>query len=426
MICPASFKRFLTLIAAFAVTALVISVVNTKWTASALTHILIFGILAVASESFPVTLPKGGFVTVSYAIFYSTMILFPGGVALSVSALGGLLVFGKAANGKFLLIRVFNTSRYILSQTVAQFILKLAGIGGGLHLKTRTLLIYIAVSIIYTIINIVFGSIGLGLLQNKSAWSIWSGNICLILPSLMALAPVGYLMAFMYYHYGLLGLFLLYIPLLASYRSFKHYINIRESHLNTVEALVQALEAKDKYTSGHSTRVEKLSVIIAKGIGMTENKIEILKYAAILHDVGKIGVSDTILNKEGKLCEVEWYSIRSHPVIGQKIIKSMKFMFDIGQVVRHHHERYDGKGYPDGIKGEEIPIESRIIAVADTYDAITSNRSYRKGKPHDEAIEELKRVAGSQLDPQLVEIFCKIVKSEIECQTDYVAGVQMD
>ncbi|MCO5385984.1 MAG: HD domain-containing protein [Desulfosporosinus sp.] len=110
---------------------------------------------------------------------------------------------------------------------------------------------------------------------------------------------------------------------------------------------------------------------------------------------------------------MEWEAIRSHPVIGQTIIKGIKFLFDIGQVVRHHHERFDGKGYPDGIQGEEIPLESRIIAVADTYDAITSDRSYRKGRTHDEAIAELKRVAGSQLDPKIVEIFCNVVTDEV-------------
>ncbi|KJR48445.1 HD-GYP domain [Desulfosporosinus sp. I2] len=188
---------------------------------------------------------------------------------------------------------------------------------------------------------------------------------------------------------------------------------MRENYLSTVEALVQALEAKDTYTSGHSERVGKLAVAIAEGLEMSDDKIQSLKYAAVLHDVGKIGVSENILNKEGKLLDSEWEIIRSHPVMGQTIIKSIKFLFDIGQVVRHHHERIDGNGYPDGIKGIEIPLESRIIAVADTYDAITSDRSYRKGSTHDEAIAELKRVADTQLDPEIVEIFCKVVTNEM-------------
>jgi len=192
---------------------------------------------------------------------------------------------------------------------------------------------------------------------------------------------------------------------------------MRENYLNTVEALVQALEAKDAYTSGHSERVGKLVVAMGEEIKMSEEKIQSLKYAAVLHDVGKIGVSEIILNKEGELLDSEWEAIRSHPVIGQTIIKGIKFMFDIGEVVCHHHEHYDGKGYPDGIKGIEIPLESRIIAVADTYDAMTSDRSYRTGSTHDEAIAEIKKVSGSQLDPELVEIFCKVVTSELTVRT---------
>jgi len=229
----------------------------------------------------------------------------------------------------------------------------------------------------------------------------------------------------LYKNWGPLGLFLLFIPLLASRHSFQLYVDMRENYLNTVEALVQALEAKDTYTSGHSERVGKLAVAMAEGLEMSEDKIQFLKYAAVLHDVGKIGVSEIILNKEGKLLDAEWEAVRSHPVIGQTIIKGIKFLFDIGEVVRHHHERYDGKGYPDGIKGIEIPLESRIIAVADTYDAITSDRSYRKGGTHDEAIEELKRVAGAQLDPELVEVFCKVVTNELIAQMVSVGQAQI-
>ncbi|SPF53199.1 Putative domain HDIG-containing protein (fragment) [Candidatus Desulfosporosinus infrequens] len=261
--------------------------------------------------------------------------------------------------------------------------------------------------------NMTVVAIALGILQGKSPWLIWIGNIRWSIPNFMSLAPLGLLMALVFHNDGEVGLFLLFIPLLLSRHSFQLYIDMRENYLNTVEALVQALEAKDTYTSGHSTRVGKLAVAIGEAMEMSEEKLVFLKYAAVLHDVGKIGVSETILNKEGKLLESEWESVRSHPVIGQTIIKGIKFLFDIGNVVRLHHERYDGKGYPDGVQGEEIPLESRIIAVADTYDAITSDRSYRKGSTHDEAMQEIKRVAGSQLDPKIAEIFHKVVTTEL-------------
>jgi len=277
--------------------------------------------------------------------------------------------------------------------------------------------LYVIAAVVYMVLNITFVAVALGSILNKSTRSIWISNFRWSLPHSIALIPLGFLLALLYKSWGPLGLLLLFIPLLASRHAFQLYVDMRENYLSTVEALVQALEAKDTYTSGHSERVGKLAVAMAEEMKMSEDKIQSLKYAAVLHDVGKIGVSEIILNKEGKLMEAEWEAIRSHPVIGQTIIKGIKFLFDIGHVVRHHHERYDGNGYPDRIKGEEIPLEARIIAVADTYDAITSDRSYRKGRTHDEALEELKRVSGSQLDPELVEAFCKVVTCELTART---------
>ena len=413
---PKNFKFLFILVTVCAIIVLGWNITHTDWSIIQLIHVLIFGILAIASESLPVALPKGGYVTVSYPIFLSALILFPLGVTLTAMALSGLIIFGKVALEQPLYKRVFNASQYVLSLTVAFGVIEFFK-PSYFQFDWHSLMLYLIASSVFMVINITIVSIALGTMYNKSPWTIWLSNIRWSVPNFMALVPLGFLLALIYNNYGPLGLILIFVPLLVSRHSFQLYIDMRENYLNTVEALVQALEAKDTYTSGHSARVGKLAVAIAEEIGMSEDKIESLKYAAVLHDVGKIGVSEIILNKEGELLDSEWEAIRSHPVIGQTIIKGIKFMFDIGLVVRHHHERYDGQGYPDGIKGEEIPLESRIIAVADTYDAITSDRSYRKGKTHDEAIEELKRVAGSQLDPELVIIFCKVVTSEMTARS---------
>ncbi|MDQ7095602.1 HD-GYP domain-containing protein [Desulfosporosinus sp. PR] len=398
-----------------ALTIWVLAVFQIKWNRTILVGLLIFGILAIISESMPVALPKGGYVTVSYAVFISAGVLFPLGVSLSVVALGGLLVFGKVVAGEPIFKRIFNASQFVLSLALSYSIIGFTR-GRVFQLDLYWITIYFAVALIYMITNMSIVTIALGTMQRKSPWSIWVSNIKWAVPNFMALAPLGLLMALIYNNYGPAGLLLLFVPLLLSRHAFQLYVDMRENYLNTVEALVQALEAKDTYTSGHSARVGKLAVAIAEGLEMSEDKIEFLKYAAVLHDVGKIGVSESILNKEGKLMDPEWKIIRSHPVMGQTIIKNIKFLFDIGQIVRHHHERYDGNGYPDRISREEIPLEARIIAVADTYDAITSNRSYRQSKTHEEAVKELKRVAGSQLDPELVEVFCKVVTSEFTSQ----------
>ncbi|WP_407306529.1 HD-GYP domain-containing protein [Desulfosporosinus sp. SB140] len=412
---PKKFKLLFLIVTSCAMIVLGWNILHTDWNLTQLFHLLVFGMLAVASESLPVALPKGGYVTVSYPIFLSALILFPLGVTLTAMALSGLIIFGKVASEQPFYKRVFNGSQYVLSLAIAYSVMDFFK-PTSLQFDLKSLLLYLMAASIFMVINITIVSIALGVMFEKSPWAIWVSNIRWSVPNFIALVPLGFLLALIFQNYGPLGLSLLFIPLLVSRHAFQLYVDMRENYLNTVEALVQALEAKDTYTSGHSARVGKLAVIIAEGLEMSEEKIESLKYAAVLHDIGKIGVSETILNKEGKLLDSEWKSIRSHPFMGQTIIKNIKFLFDIGQIVRHHHERYDGKGYPDSISGEKIPLESRIIAVADTYDAITSDRSYRKGKNHEEAINELKRVAGSQLDPELVEVFCKVVTPESASQ----------
>lgn len=413
---PKEFKYFFVLITSVAAVGLGYVIFNTSWTQNDAKNLIIFAILAIASESLPVALPKGGYVTVSYSVFMSAVILFPPGVSLTVVALGGLLVVGKASVGEPLFKRVFNAAQFVLSVSLAYGVFAFSGVS-AIQLDAQSVFIYILVCTVFAIANMAIVSFALGFMQRKSPWSIWVNNLLWSLPSFLALAPLGFLMALIYESFGALGLGLLTIPLLSARHSFQLYIDMKDNYLSTVEALVQAIEAKDPYTSGHSGRVASLAALLAEKAKLHENKIEFVKYAGVLHDVGKIGVSEAILNKEGKLADYEWEVIRNHPVIGQNIIKNIKFLFDVGLVVRHHHERYDGTGYPDGLKGEDIPLESRIISVADCYDAITSDRSYRKGRTPAEALVELKRVAGTQLDPHLVALFCEAMSSDVDSPT---------
>lgn len=179
-----------------------------------------------------------------------------------------------------------------------------------------------------------------------------------------------------------------------------------------VVAFSGALDAKDEYTAGHSHRVMEYSVSIAKQLKMREKDLEHLKTAALLHDIGKIGISDAILHKRYKLSDDEYAIIKTHPEIGCSIIGSINSFKNIVPSVYHHHERFDGKGYPAGLKGEEIPLNSRIIAIADTFDAMTSNRSYREAQSLEKALSELERSKETQLDPYITEIFIEILKSQ--------------
>lgn len=184
---------------------------------------------------------------------------------------------------------------------------------------------------------------------------------------------------------------------------------LKSSQVDTIMALVLSQEAKDRYTYGHSERVTKYSVAIAREMGLMENEIEIIERAGKLHDIGKIGISDEILFFEGNLDEAKMDIIRTHPAKGVNILDPLKFLDRERGIIRHHHERYDGKGYPDGIKGEQIPLGARIMAVADAFDAMRSNRPYKQNLTKAEIISELLNNSGTQFDPKAVNVFLKIM-----------------
>ena len=179
--------------------------------------------------------------------------------------------------------------------------------------------------------------------------------------------------------------------------------------IGTVKSLSSAIDAKSKWTAGHSERVTKFAIKIGKGIGFSEKELRDLELSGLLHDVGKIGTYESILDKAGKLTDEEYKIIKQHPAKGAEILLAIKQMKDIIPGVKYHHEFYNGKGYPDGLKGENIPLTARILCVADSVDAMSADRPYRKGRPMDEIIAELKRCSGSQFDPKIVEIFLKSI-----------------
>ena len=184
----------------------------------------------------------------------------------------------------------------------------------------------------------------------------------------------------------------------------------------TAESLASAIDAKDRYTHGHSTRVASISRQIAERAGLSEEECRKIYFSALLHDVGKIGVPDVIINKEGKLTDEEFEQIRQHPVLGYHILSNIRQSPDLSVGAHYHHERYDGKGYPDGLKGEEIPETARIIAVADAYDAMTSTRSYRKELSDEKTKEELRKGMCTQFDPKYAQIMLDIMKEGADRQ----------
>jgi HD-GYP domain-containing protein (c-di-GMP phosphodiesterase class II) len=180
---------------------------------------------------------------------------------------------------------------------------------------------------------------------------------------------------------------------------------LKSSYLNTMRALVRAIEAKDKYTGGHSERVASMVVQVARTLGLPESEIEYFHFGSILHDVGKIGIAERIMKKSTPLTEPEIRIIRRHPIDGVEILHPITFIQEHLFLIRNHHERWDGGGYPDGLAGDAIPLGAQIVAIADAYDAMTSLRPYRKGMPSEKAVSEIKRNAGSQFSHRIAEAF---------------------
>jgi putative nucleotidyltransferase with HDIG domain len=187
---------------------------------------------------------------------------------------------------------------------------------------------------------------------------------------------------------------------------------LKKSFAETVEVLSEAVSKKDRYTGGHTKRVAHYSCLIAKYLDLTPQQVETVRHAAVLHDVGKIGIEDKILKKNGPLDDAEWAVMKTHPVLGYEILSSMEENQDAIVAAHYHHERWDGKGYPKGLKGEEIPLAARIVALADAYDAMVSNRPYRQGVDPSIAYEEIIRNKGTQFDPQVVDAFITAFRLE--------------
>lgn len=182
-----------------------------------------------------------------------------------------------------------------------------------------------------------------------------------------------------------------------------------QTYIFTLRALVTALDTRDEETQGHSMRVVKYTLKLAELMGWTDKEeLKVLEYGALLHDIGKIGIPDAILKKPGKLTEEEWDVMKTHPGVGYKILNKIQFLEEASQIVLHHHEKFNGRGYPGGLAGEAIPAGSRIFAVADTVDAMTSERPYRKALSFEIAAEELEKFKGDQFDPQVVEAFFSV------------------
>lgn len=307
-----------------------------------------------------------------------------------------------------LIKRAFNGAMFaIAGLTAAACYTALGGVVG--HLSTAdfpfVLLPSAAASFAYFLVNMIMLSGVMALTSGTSLLAAWWGRAAWMTFNYLGYGLFGLLMAVLYYRGGMVVAMLVLLPLIVASEAFANYVRLQAAYEATVRSLVKAVETKDHYTRGHSERVARGTEMIARGMGMREDRVVTIRYAGLLHDVGKLGVATRVLQKTGRLDDAEFDAIKGHPGRGLEIIREIYFLREATQGVLHHHERMDGRGYPMGLAGYDIPEFARIICVADAFDSMTSTRSYSSAKPIPDAVAELRRCAGTQFDPVFVEAF---------------------
>lgn len=393
-----------------------VSLINARWDTSMLFGFIVFSTLIVLSNLSPVKLPKVGTVTITYALNMASIFVYGPVVAIISELISSMIiVFTKLKDEK--IKEIFNVSQLVICIFLASLLVE-PWLGREIQFNSALLATAFLASFTYFVVNTLLVTLVISLHQNLNPLSVWLTNFKLLTPHYLILAPLGLGVASITYYLGVLGVILFFLPLLLARHSFKLYMDMREYYLNTIETLIKSIEAKDEYTKGHSDRVAAYSMAVGKSMGLDELTLEQLNYLALLHDIGKVAVSDTILNKNDNLSCDEYDLVKNHSTVGAEIIKDIKLLKDEQKVVLHHHERWDGGGYPSGIEKDSIPLLARIIAVADCFDAMTSDRAYRKGLTYETAIEEIIYCSGSQFDPEVVGAF-------IECLPEILPDVDV-
>lgn len=377
-----------------------------------LLEIGVFLALYIAAESRPVYLPRF-FVTVSFMVAVVAIIQMPAaGVAL-VCALGPLgELFGKERPTTYKI--VFNMAQYAVAGGLAG--LTFHALGGQSQLSgdllPQVLLATAAATLVFFLTNTMSVSGAIAIETGVPFARTWMSNFGWLTATYFAFGASGIVLSGLYEVVGVLSLPLLFVPFLVARTAFHSYQEVSDAYDSTVRAFVQAIDAKDSYTRGHSERVADYSKLIAERLGMRERDLQVFYYGALLHDVGKLVVRKRTLTKPAKLDEEEWDEIKRHPVVGAEIVSEIEFLEPAIEAVLSHHERLDGTGYPAGLTRDLVPMNARIMAVADTYDAMTSTRAYRGARTHQEAVEELKRCIGTLFDEECVHEFVEALAEQ--------------
>lgn len=391
-------------------------------------QLAVLSIIMTLCRSLPVPTRTGDGMDISNVAVIASFLAKGPGATIVVIIISAFFTFDRRDNKICLVFNtplsktLFNNFNLIISVVLGSYVFSLTGgIPSGLVTPYYDIKLpqVLAPSLLYLVVSLfiesVFMALLLMILRRSPFWKTLAYGLKTFAPTLLALAPIGYFIAYIFTMDGGGGsgpymALLFFVPLMFARYAFKLYLDSKEQYLRTISTLTTAIEAKDEYTEGHSKRVAQLAAEIAQAMGLRNVRMENIKVAAMLHDIGKIGIDDKILRKPSKLTRYEWGRIMEHPAIGLKILEEVAMPEAVKEMIYYHHIRYDRGGYPEIGEQEKIPLEVYIIGLADAYDAMTSNRPYRNAMTEEMALEIVKEERGKQFHPDIVDAFMKFKK----------------
>jgi putative nucleotidyltransferase with HDIG domain len=368
-------------------------------------------VLTLVASALPVRLPQGTFASVSFAPIIASVVL-GGPVAAGIVAFFGTTE-GRELRGKVPWYgTLFNHGALLFSAVAAgAFFDEVLRATTGSNAVAGALLTFaglLGAGAVYYLLSGGLAVLAISLRTGVPARTVWTKDIGAIAPNLIGLVPLGWLMAQIFTLPNGVGWWataLFVVPLFTTRLAYHRYVETRELFEQTIGALANAIDARDRNTRGHSKRVSHIAEAMSRVMNLPEAQIEIITWAGLLHDVGKIGIRDDILLKEGPLDREERILMNQHPTVGAEIVAPARQLSSEAPLIRTHHEWFNGSGYPDGVEALDIPLGARILGVADAYEAMTSPRPYRKTPlSHEIAIGELQKYSGIQFDPEIVPI----------------------
>lgn len=380
-------------------------------------ELIFFSLLMGLTESFTVSF-KGMYFSTSFAINIASFVLYGPLFTIIVAVMGISLSVLKIDNKYKHIFNIpiyktlYNYCSIILPILYGNYIfVKMGGIY-SIDVITKHPIPIILFCLINFFIGVLAVSILGAVLNKKSLIFFVFVNTKMAALNFLAMAPLGLIGAVIFNSYHYFGFILFTFPILMTRFTFSLFIEAKTKYIQTVDVIMHAMEARDKYTEGHSKRVAEISYMIATELKYNEWKLEDLNISALLHDVGKIGIDDQILNKPGKLTDEEYNIIKGHPEIGYRILKEINDIDNVKAIVKYHHERYDGMGYPEGKKHDELSLDVFIVQLADSIDAMATNRPYRSAMNEEEILNEINKCKGTQFHPIVVDAYLRAFEKQ--------------